>query len=156
MTDRNLIQVSGTVLINRSAGIVFDFLANPCNDRLWRTEINRSILDGYPGLGVSVSEYSNLSKKAPDHLLQLKCVEFDRNRSAVFKTPDHAAFYLKSQRLVNAVSATQTEVFYKLDFDKKIVKQAIGFSLPKFIVAYKARSDMKKYLLQLKHQLENG
>ncbi|WP_460634306.1 SRPBCC family protein [Larkinella harenae] len=153
--NTNLIKNSGAILVNKNAEDVFDFFANPCNDNLWRTEINKSLLDGPLQVGVTVSEYSYLSKKESNNLLELKCVQFEKNKIAVFETPDNPKFYLRSQRLVKAVSDNTTELIYKLDFDKSIVKFAVGFSLPNFIISLKAGSDMKKYLRQLKKQLES-
>lgn len=155
MTHKNLIKNSGTILVNRNVERVFDFFANPGNDSLWRTEINKSTVDGPLQFGVTVSEYSYLSKKASNNLLELKCVQFEKNKIAIFETPANATFYLKSQRLVKAVSDNTTELIYKLDFDKSIVKFAVGFSLPNFIISLKAGNDLKKYLRQLKNQLES-
>jgi len=154
MTNKKLIKTTGKILVNKKVDTVFDFFANPSNDYLWRTEINQSTLDGTMQLGVTVSEYSNLSKKASNNLLRLKCVFFDKNKTATFETTINAPFYLKSQRHVEAISDNTTEVVYSIDFDIAIVKHALGISLPKLIVSLKANSDMKKYLRQLKEQLE--
>lgn len=155
MINKKRIKASGTISVNKNVESVFDFFANPGNDSSWRTEINKSILGGTLQLGVTVSEYSNLSKKASNNLLEIKCVQFDKNKIAVFETPNDSKFYLKSQRMVKAVSNNTTELTYKLDFDKSIVKFAIGFNLPNFIISLKAARDMKKYLRQLKNQLES-
>ncbi len=155
MKNKKLITISGKILVTKNAETTFDFFANPCNDHLWRTEINKSSLDGTLQSGVMVAEYSYLSKKVPNNLLEIKCVHFDRNSVAVFETSGNAKFYLKSQRIVNVVSDDITELVYKLDFDKSIVKFAAGFNLPDFIVSIKANRDMKKYLRQLKKQLES-
>lgn len=155
MINKKLISTSGRILVNKDVASTFDFFANPANDSLWRTEINESVLDGPLQLGVTTAEYSYLSKRAANNLLQLKCVQFDKNSLAVFETSSEARFYLKSQRMVKAVSDEKTELVYKLDFDKSIIKFALGFSLPDFIVSWKAGSDMKKYLRQLKVQLES-
>ena len=156
MTSKKLIKTTGTIIVNKKAESVFDFFANPSNDNLWRTEINKSTLDGILQLGVTISEYSYLSKKAPNNLTELKCVHFDRNKLAIFETPDNAQFYLKSQRQVKAISDNTTEIIYSLTFDIGLVKYALGFALPKFIVSFKADSDIKKYLRQLKTQLDNN
>jgi hypothetical protein len=156
MTSSNLINASGKILINKNIDNVFAFFANPTNDHLWRTEINESKLDGTLQSGVTVSEYSYLSKRASNNLLEMKCVQFDKNSIAIFETSNNAKFYLKSQRVAKAVSGDATELTYRLDFDKSIVKFALGFSLPKFIISLKAGSDMKKYLRQLKDHLESA
>ena len=122
---------------------------------MWRTEINNCTLDGILQQGVTVYEHSYLSKKAPNNLVELKCIRFDKNKIAVFETPNNAQFYEKNQRQVNPVSDNTTEIIYTLEFDLEIVKFALGFSLPKFIISIKANIDMKKYLRQLKETLEN-
>lgn len=156
MNNKNIIKITGTILANQNIDNVFDFFANPINDNLWRTEIIQTTLDGTLQLGVSISERSYLSKKVSDNLVKLKCIQFDKNQIAIFETPDNAPFYEKSQRQVRAISDNITEIIYTLEFDLNIVKFAMGFSLPKFIVTLKANTDMKKYLRQLKKQLENG
>ena len=155
MTNKKLVKTTGSILVNRNVDSVFNFFANPSNDKLWRKEINQSTLEGTLQLGVSVFEYSYLSKKVSNNLLELKCTQFDKNKIAVFETHENAQFYEKSQRLVKVLSDNTTEITYTLDFDKDIVKYALGFSLPKFIISVKANSDMKKYLRQLKEKLEN-
>jgi hypothetical protein len=156
MTNKRLIRTAGTILVNKDIESAFNFFANPSNDHLWRKEINKSILNGTLQLGTTISEYSYLSKKASNNLIELKCVQYDKYNLAVFETVANAQFYLRSQRQVKAISANQTQIIYKLNFDLDIVKFALGFSLPKFIVSLKAESDMKKYLRQLKTRLENN
>jgi len=80
---------------------------------------------------------------------------FDKNNIAIFETSNHSKFYLKSERQVKAVSANRTEFIYTIDFDMNIVKFALGFGFPKFIISMKANSNMKKYLRQLKNHLGN-
>lgn len=156
MNNKIIIKITGTILANKNIDNVFDFFANPINDNLWRTEIKQTTLDGALQLGVSISERSYLSKKVSDNLVKLKCIQFDKNEIAIFETTDNAPFFEKSQRQVRAISDNITEIIYTLEFDLNIVKFAMGFSLPKFIVTLKANIDMKKYLRQLKKQLENG
>jgi len=100
-------------------------------------------------------EYSYLSKKAPNNLVEIQCVQFDKNKIAVFETLQNAPFYLRSERKLNVISDNRTKIMYSLAFDPEIVKFALGFALPRFIVSVKANSDMKKYLKQLKTKLEN-
>jgi hypothetical protein len=155
MTNKKLIKTTGTILVNKKAERAFDFFANPSNDNLWRTEINKSTLDGTLQLGVTISEYSYLSKKVPNNLIKLKCVQFDKNKLAIFETHDNAQFHIRSQRQVKSISDNTTEIIYTLEFDIGLVKYALGFALPKFIVSLKADSDIKKYLRQLKTKLDN-
>jgi hypothetical protein len=155
MNNKKLIKTKGTLLVNRNVDRVFSIFADPSNDKLWRREINQSTLNGLLQLGVSVSEYSYLSKKISNNLLELKCVEFVNNKIAVFETNENAQFYLRSERRLTAISNNKTEIKYTLIFDLNLVKFALGFVLPKFIVQLKTDSDMQKYLRQLKTILEN-
>jgi len=155
MKNSCIIKTCGTILINKKVESVFDFFANPSNDNLWRKEINKSTIHGTLQSGVTISEYSYLSKNAPNNLIELICVQYDKYKVAVFETRDNGQFYLKSQRQTKAITVNTTEIKYNIDFDIDIVKFALGFALPKFIVSYKAKSDIKKYLIQLKKQLES-
>jgi hypothetical protein len=155
MASKKLIKIRGSILVNRSVDSVFNFFANPSNDKFWRSEINQSTLEGSLQLGVLISEYSHLSKKVSNNLLELQCVQFDQNKIAVFETNEKSQFYQRSERQLNVISDNKTEIIYTLTFDINIVKFALGFALPKFIVSLKANSDMKKYLKQLKTKLEN-
>jgi hypothetical protein len=154
-SNKKLVRTIGTIVVNKSVEQVFDIFANPSNDNLWRTEVKKSILNGDLQVGAKISEYSYLSKKASDNLLELQCVQYDKNKFAVFETFDNAQFYLKSERSVKAVSHNTTEITYTLTFDLAIVKYALGFALPKFIVSFKTDRDMKKYLVQLRANLDN-
>ncbi|OYU82760.1 MAG: hypothetical protein CFE24_14305 [Flavobacterium sp. BFFFF2] len=155
MKNKKRIKSSGSILLNQHIDTAFTFFANPSNDPVWRTEINASTLNGTLEVGVEVSEYSFLSKKAPNNLVELLCVQFETNKAAIFETPNGAPFYLRSERQVTAISGNKTAVFYQVEFDLDLVKYAVGFSLPAFIVSFKASSDLKKYLRQLKMVLEN-
>ena len=113
MSNKKLVQISGTLIINKSVHTVFAFFANPANDHIWRTEINESRLNGPLQPGVTVSEYSYLSKKAANNLIELTCTAFERDKIAVFETPVNAPFYQKSQRKTIAISSNATEVVYE-------------------------------------------
>jgi len=156
MKNKKLVKTSGTILVNKDIATVFDFFTNPANDKFWRTEINQSLLDGVLQPGMRVAEYSHLSKKAPNNLIELTCVQFDKNDRAVFETQNSAQFYEKSERNVKAISSNTTQVTYTVCFDTSLVKFALGFALPRFIIQMKAHSDTKKYLKQLKTQLESA
>jgi len=156
MAGRKLIKITRTIVVNKNAATVFNFFANPSNDSLWRTEINQSLLNGPLAVGARVAEYSFLSKKAPNNLVELACIEYAKDSLAVFETPENAPFYLRSRRQVTAVADEATALHYSIEFDAALVTFAVGFPLPRFIISFKANSDMKKYLKQLKVQLEKG
>jgi hypothetical protein len=156
MPNQNILSLQACISINKNISHVFNFFANLSNDKLWRSEINESILNGSLQKGVEVAEYSNLSKKASNNLMELVCTAFEENKLAIFETKPNAPFYLKTERKVKSINEQETEVWYTLEFDTNIVKHAMGFGLPMFLIKWKANSDLKKYLKQLKSYLEAG
>ena len=118
MMSRKLVKSTGTILINRNAEWVFDFFCNPGNDNLWRTEINQSIINGPLEPGTKIFEYSDVSKKASNNLTELKCVQFEKNKLAIFETNENTPFYIRNQRHVKAISDNSTEIIYNLS-DRK-------------------------------------
>ena len=151
-----VICIEEKIIIRRSASEVFDFFAKPENDAMWRAEVNRSLPGGEISLGVKLSEYSHLSKRQPDFRQDLTCVLFEPQRRIVFETPKDARFFLRSDRQVSVIGQNETVLIYNLSFDSGIVKHALGFALPGFLVRMKAKADQKKYLLKLKKILEQG
>lgn len=156
MASKRMIRSTGSILIQRKVEEVFRFFADPTNDPQWRTEVTRTTRTGEPGAGTTVQEHSYLSKKAPDVVVELRCVQYEENERAIFETPDGAPSHRRSERRVSARPDGTTEVVYTLAFDTAIVKEALGFALPRYIVALKAGHDLKRYLRRLKAVLERG
>ncbi|WP_207492376.1 hypothetical protein [Aridibaculum aurantiacum] len=150
------INIEGAITINAERSIVFDYISNLENDKYWRKEINWTAMTAKPALGALAEESSFLSKRAPNNILKLHCIEFLGNKKVVYQTVPGSTFYLKSSRLVEAISASECKVIYSLSFDNGIIKHALGFSLPMFVSRMVAKNDMKKYLATLKSILETG
>ena len=81
-----------------------------------------------------------MSKKVPDHLLVLTCVQFEKNKLAIFETFPENVFYLGSKRAVSGISEQTTEFVCTMTFDISIVSYALGFALTKFILSRKAKA----------------
>lgn len=148
------ITVTDAVVISANIAVVFDFVANLENDRLWRTEISATTTNRKQGLEAVGVEESFLSKRVPCHRQTLACVAYQKNAQVTYQTMPEAQFFLRSSRQVESVSPTETRVVYHLDFDKNLVKHGLGFSLPTLLVRLVAKRDMKKYLTQLKRHIE--
>ncbi len=156
------VQVSGTQIIatgvaifNCSNETLFNYVADLANDKNWRGEITRTDTNGQPRLNCIATEHSFLSKKLPDHTNVLVCRQFENGKRIVYETEPTAAFYLKSDRTVESQGAG-SQFTYVVAFDSNIVKHALGFGLPKWLIAWKTRSDMKKYLSKLAAVLGSG
>jgi len=151
-----MVHVRHQINVGSSPLAASTFFFNPENDFLWREEINRSIIKGALALGVIVSEYSHLSKRQPDFKQELTCVQFEAPRKIVFETSGKASFFLRSEREAIAINENETTLIYDLKFDSGIVKFALGFALPEFLIKIKAKSDQKQYLRNLKKILEQN
>ena len=110
MPNQNILSIQACITINKNITPVFSFYANPSNDKLWRTEINESILNGNLQKGVEVTEYSMLSKKASNNLMELVCTEYQENKLVIFETKPNAPFYLKSERRVILANPSRQRV----------------------------------------------
>ena len=148
------IEVTGCITVLRDIKTVFDFIANLENDKLWRKEINSTIMTAKPQVNVQAIENSYLSKRTPNHSLNLICTAYLGNKQIVYETLPDSNFFLKSDRQVEAISQNETRILYGITFDKKIVKHGLGFNLPAFIIYLVAKADMKKYLTKLKTIVE--
>jgi hypothetical protein len=148
MSSRTKIQ--GSCVLPIASHLAFAYLANLENDCLWRKEINHTTLFGPPSLGVEAYEYSNLSKRMNNHLLVLSCKEWVEGERVVFETKPDSAFYLRSTRQIEALANNQSRFHYTVEFDNNLVKHALGFALPGFLIWFGAAQDMKKYLNKLK------
>ncbi|WP_435354943.1 hypothetical protein [Emticicia sp. SJ17W-69] len=148
------IQASAKININRDIKTVFDFISNLENDKLWRKEINSTSMSSKPQINVIATEDSFLSKRVPNQILHLKCIDFLTEKQVIYQTLENSPFFLKSTRQVEFISPMQTNVNYSIEFDKSIVKHGIGFTLPTFIINWVTKTDMKKYLVKLKSVIE--
>jgi hypothetical protein len=149
-------KIASSCVLPIASQLAFAYLSNLENDYLWRREINHTTLLGPPGLGVEAHEYSNLSKRMNNHLLVLICVEWSESEKVVFETKPDSPFYLKSIRRIEAIANNQSRFHYTIEFDNNLVKHALGFALPRFLIRFGASQDMKKYLNKLKEVVSNG
>lgn len=150
----SIISANSEILIRNNYKQVFNFLANLENDIHWRKEINSSKMNSEPQIGALVTEDSFLSKKVPNHILNLQCIEYTKDNKVIYQTVKESEFYLKSTRIVEEISPNHSKVFYQIDFDKNIVKHGTGINLPNFIINWVVNKDIKKYLNKLKMVLE--
>lgn len=148
------INITQSIQISADSKKVFTYFSNPAKDKFWRKEINNTTINSEPKLGAIAREDSFLSKKVPNHILELECVEFSNNKEIVYQTVPGSRFFLRSRRRVEEASGGNTIVTYQIEFSKDIVKHGIGFSLPTFLINMVTNKDMKKYLHELKRILE--
>ena len=149
------IKVSGKIRIAKDSQTVFNFISNLENDKFWRKEINSSKMTMKPQVNARTTENSYLSKRVPNNILNLICTEYIENQKVIYQTMPDSKFFLKSVRIIDPISQNETMFLYTIEFDKNIVKHALGFRLPIFIINLVAKNDMKKYLAKVKTFIEN-
>ncbi len=156
MSEFNSITVKGEIFIRQQAISVFDFLSKPENDQIWRSEINEVHIHSCSPESLKFTEFSKLSNREPNHALEFESLDFQLNKIVKFQTVASSPFYQLSVREVIPQDEKNTLVRYALTFETSIVKKAIGFSLPKFIISMKAKKDLNVYLNRLKSHLERN
>lgn len=149
------IQLTGDIVINTDHKTVFSYLSNYSNDKYWRKEINETTLNTAAlEIGTLLTEDSFLSKRNPNYVSYLKCMNLEPNKTVSCETTSTAAFWALNKRTVEAIEPNKTKVIYHLEFDPAIVKFGIGFQLPRFFLNFYTRTVMKDYLNVLKKNLE--
>jgi hypothetical protein len=146
---------SGAIDINKPVNVVFSYLADMANDQHWREEVKKTTVAGIPGIGCSVAQETELSKGKPLYLAQYWCVSFRPGEEAIYETTTDSADWQRSTRKCSAINASATRVHYTVAFERNIIKKGIPFVPPSFLVSLFLKATMKKYLRNLKKQLEN-
>ncbi len=92
----------------------------------------------------------------PHYAQRFVCTCFESNHRVVFETVPGSAFPQRSERVATANGVQGVAFVYHLEFDSGIVSEALGFSLPQFLIRWAAKRDAQRYLKVLKAHLENG
>lgn len=137
--------VDGAIILPVPIHEVFEFVAHPANDKIWRTEITQTRVHGSPALGALASEKSYLSKRLPNHTLELQCKHWEPPYQVVWETVAGSPYFLRSVRRFEP-NGPHTKFIYHITFDRSIVHKAIGIRLPGFLIDLLAKRDMKVYL----------
>lgn len=151
----NKIYLSSSIQIRKNTSDVFNFISDVRNDKLWRSEIIKTEIDTFPLLNnSSIIEYTKLSKKQPNHPLVFQIISLQPNKLFQMETIEGSPFWEVSQREVEYLNNGVTQFTYCVNFDAKILKFALGFYLPQFILRHYLKSVTKQYLRKLKNVLE--
>lgn len=143
--------------INKASHLVFDYFADFTKDPQWRKEINKTETSSRPiGVGTTIIENSFLSGKVPNYISTLTCTALDPGKLIISESVPTNMFWAKSTREVEHVTDNTCTITYRLQFDMDIVKHGLGIALPKFFVTFYTKQTMKKYMKQLKKNLESN
>lgn len=149
------INVQQEILISKSATELYAFISNLENDQYWRTEVKKTILlSEKQTASFQYEQHSYLSARMPNCILIWNCVSEKQEFEIVYETDRNGDYSQQTIRRVKATSFNESVFNYTLTFDPIIVKHALGFSLPNWLVYWYTQFVMKKYLKNLKKWLE--
>lgn len=150
------IDIKNSILIKRDAKTIFEYVSNYENDKYWRKIIHETKADNLPlKIGTRLAEHSFLSRKYPTYTTVFKCVDFQPQNKVSCESTAENLFWTKNTRSVEVIDATSCKFNYHFMLDVAIVKYALGFSLPYFMIKISTQIEMKSYLKELKKVLEN-
>jgi len=149
------IKLKYSVVIEASQEEVFEFVANPLNDHLWRSEVNRIESSGeISAVGTEFLENAWIGIQK-NFITITRLVEYKAPDRALFITVDRNPYFLKSDRIFSSLKDGKTLFTYKVDFDKKMVPKTFGINVRPSIVKKLYGILMKKYLRKLKSILDS-
>ena len=151
--NNNRVTVNRSVNINKPIKNVFDYIADGRNDPNWRDEVNEMILEGEVAVGGFQLERSKLGKHK-NYETPTDITVLDYPHKIVLETPKDYRLWLRSTRICESIDESTTRFSYELSFDKTMIKETAGISLPNFLVKFLYTLTVKKYLRQLKAILE--
>lgn len=149
------VAISTRIHINCSPEVLFACISDPALDARWRKEVQRCDVFSPTLCGAEHVQYSYLTKKMPHYAQRFVCTCFEPNHRVVFETVPGSAFPQRSERVATANGVQGVAFVYHLEFDSGIVSEALGFSLPQFLIRWAAKRDAQRYLKVLKAHLEN-
>ena len=154
--NKTSINLVTTIIVEKDSQTVFAYMSDLRLDKNWRKEINETIVaESHLTIHSIAIEDSCLSKKVPHHKAVLRCVAYFPGKQVVYQSLPDNMFWLQNTREVEQLENNRTKIVYKLAFDPAVVKYALGFKLPVFIIKYYTQATMLSYLKKLKQLLEN-
>lgn len=144
--------VENRVLIDADIEEVFAFAGNPINDGEWRAEVNVMEANGPWEVGTQYDEDSHLGFN-PHYITPTVMTELDPPHLMVVETPEDN-LYLKATRSFEETDDGETLMTYRLEVDKRMPANTLGFPIPVVLARIYYDNVMKTYLWRLKHLLE--
>ena len=152
---RRIIAVERRIRIPAAPNRVFAYAADLRNDAKWRAEVHATVLDtAQPGVGAVATEDAFLSAKRPHSLTQLTYVAYEPDAGLMHcATAAGAPYWMSVRRTCRLLNTGATEFVYALQFEQKLVADAIGFAPPGWFLRWYSGWMMSRYLRTLKRLL---
>ena len=148
-----LFHVAASVVVKAPIQEAFAFAGNAANDHYWRTEVNRFKVIGGFSVGSVFIEDAKLGIH-PHYITRARLIDMRPPYGVVYRTLPQNRFYLRSTRLFEPLSPTQTRVIYKVDIEKAMIRDILGVALPPELVSAIYSARMRRYLRNLRRILQ--
>lgn len=149
------VQVTGSVEIAAPIEEVFEFVADPMNDHIWRNEVNEMTTNTRNLEVGSVFREDAWIGIRKNFITTTELIKLDYPYQALFETVKSNPYFLRSNRTFKE-SEKGTTFSYVVDFDKRMIKQTFGFNAKPEVVVKLYGLLMKKYLYKLKKSFANN
>ena len=148
------IVVCQTRLIRAPIETVFDFVANSANDPEWRDEVESVDVRGEVAVGTIQVEKSTVGRRK-NFTTATRINVLDRPYRIEHETPPDHMYWLRCTRTCEKIDDNLTSVTYELAFEKDMIEDTIGISVPSKFIEWYYSSTVSKYLRNLKAILES-
>ncbi|GAA4361940.1 hypothetical protein GCM10023185_29350 [Hymenobacter saemangeumensis] len=150
-----IITARRSIIINAPLAAVFAFAADLRNDAQWRAEVHGTELSTPQPLPGSVAtEDAFLSAKVPHSIKRLLYLRYDDGQLMRCTTEAGDPNWLSMERRFQRVGTQATRLEYALEFERKVVDEAMGFAPPLWFLRWYTNWMMGRYLRKLKGLLE--
>lgn len=149
--EGGMVCIRAAVNIRKPAAEVFACFGNLLLDKQWRKEIRRC----EQMEGGMVRQFSYLSAREPAFCqdYQIEKNDFDAFE-LIARSVSESRHFQDSFRKVEAISPEYSRAFYAINFDRAILKTALGFDIPDFLLRFQMNRVCRKYLKELRKNLE--
>lgn len=149
------VEVVGSIEISAPIEEVFEFVADPMNDHVWRREVHEMMTDSREFEVGSVFREDAWIGIRRHFITTTELIKLDYPNQALFETVRSNPYYLTSNRLFTETD-NGTRFSYIVNFDRRMIKRTFGFNAnPKTVVKLYGFL-MKGYLKKLRRHLERN
>ncbi len=144
------VNIKRSVVINKPIEKVCEFVSNPMNDHLWRSEVNEMSIEGgelVEGAVVREDAWIGLQR---NFITKTEVIRLDCTNDALFLTTDENPFYLQSHRIFESLGKNKTRFTYDVEFDVRMISVTLGLNINPELVARGYGIKMWSYLQKLR------
>lgn len=149
--ENTLVRIRAWVQIRKDATSVFAFFGDMLRDPEWRNEIRSC---DKPAANL-IRQFSYLSPRQPAFRQDYNIEVYDAGKMELLaRAIPGSPHFQDSFRKVEALSDSTCRAIYEISFNRAILKTALGFDLPDFLLRFQMNRVCRKYLKAMRILLE--